>query len=232
MLTSWSQSCSRGRSLLRASLLALLLLTLAACASPPVRLQPTSTAAASARTPAPTTTVVPFPAPLNGLLGPAPTQCPVGPPLRAFTVDDTFGGGFVRGAVFAGGSPVWNLGLSAGARLQLESLAGTVTPFPYPSTKVMWIVGPSYHQPVTLSGHELSTGAPVWFDLSAVGSGPGAPMTQAALDPTNPNRGETTNASGVWHIWGILLYFFSAGCYQITASWAGGSWQVVVAVGR
>jgi hypothetical protein len=56
-------------------------------------------------------------------------------------------------------------------------------------------------------------------------------MTRAVLDPATPNRGWTTNATGRWNIWGILLYFFRAGCYQIDAAWAGGSWQVVVAVG-
>jgi hypothetical protein len=137
-------------------------------------------------------------------------------------------GSFVGDAVFVGRSPVWNLGLTPGQSLPLP-----VTPFTYPGTKIMWIVGPEYHQPVILSGHDLSTGAPVWFDLGAnvAGGGPGNPMTRAVLDPTNPNRGETTNASGIWNIWGILLYFFTAGCYQIDAAWAGGSWQVVVAVG-
>ena len=135
--------------------------------------------------------------------------------------------------MFVGRSPVWNLGLNTGASLALESSPGQpVTPSPYPATKVMWIVGPSYHQPVTLSGHELATGAPVWFDLSAVGSGPGSPLTTAVLNPAAPNRGDTGTASGTWNIWGILIYFFSAGCYQITAAWTGGSWQVVVAVGR
>lgn len=225
-----STSCSLGPSLTRVSMLALLV-ALAACASPTVRTQPPPTPAS---TPSPTATSVPFPAPLTGLLGHAPTNCPAGPPLDTFTIDDTFGGGFTGGDVFVGRSPVWNLGLNTGASLQLESFAGTATPTPspYPLTKVMWIVGPNYHQAVTLSGHELATGAPVWFDLSAVGSGPGNPMTMAVLDPAQPNRGDTGNASGTWNIWGILLYFFSSGCYQITAAWAGGSWQVVVAVGR
>jgi hypothetical protein len=231
-----STFCSLGRSLTRVSLL-VLLVTLVACAIPTVRRQPTPTLASTpaptvASTPAPTVTAGPFPSPLTGLLGPTPTHCPAGPPLVTFTIDATFGGGFVGGDVFAGRSPVWTTGLNAGASLQLESFAGTVTPSPYPLTKVMWIVGPNYHQPVMLSGHELSTGAPVWFDLSAVGSGPGNPMTRAVLDPAAPNRGDTGNARGTWNIWGILIYFFSAGCYQIDAAWASGSWQVVFAVGR
>ena len=73
----------------------------------------------------------------------------------------------------------------------------------------MWIVGQNYHQPVILSGHEFSTGAPVWFDMHAIGSSPGDPMTSAVLDPAVPNRGSTTNASGLWNIWGdpaLLLH--------------------------
>lgn len=203
-----STSCSLGQSLTGVSLLALLV-TLAACASPTVRTQPTST-------------------PANA---PSPTKCPAGPPLDTFTIDATFGGGFTGGDVFVGRSPVWNLGLNTGESVSLESFpAQTVTSSSYLSTKVMWVVGPNYHQPVTLTGHDLSTGAPVWFDLSAVGSSPGNPMRTAVLDPANPNRGDTDNARGTWNIWGILLYFFAAGCYQITAAWSGGSWQIVVAV--
>ena len=67
-----------------------LLVTLAACASPTVRSQPTPTLA-STSTPAPTVTAGPFPAPLTGLLGPAPTQCPAGPPLDTLSFD---GGAF------------------------------------------------------------------------------------------------------------------------------------------
>ncbi len=217
-----STFCSPGRSLRRVSLL-VLLVTLAACASSTVRRQPIPTLA-STSTPAPTVASGPFPAPLTGLLGPAPTQCPAGPPLDTLSFA---GGGFSGNAVFVGRSPIWNLGINSGENQQL-----VVIPTGYPSTKVMWIVGPNYHQPVTLSGHELSTGAPVWFDLSSPGgSSPGDPMTRAVLDPAAPNRGATTNASGRWNIWGILLYFFRAGCYQIDAVWASGSWQIVVAVG-
>jgi hypothetical protein len=174
---------------------------------------------------------VPFPA-LTGALGPLPTSCPAGPQLATFSIDATFGGGFVAGDVFTGRSPVWNLGLTTGQRWQLESSQGTVTPSPHPGIKIMWIVGPNYHQPVTLSGHELATGGPVWFDLGGVAESPGDPMAAAVLDPTAPNRGSTTNATGSWNIWGIVLYFFAAGCYQIDADWAGGSWQLVLAVGR
>ena len=130
---------------------------LAACASPTVRTQPTPTLAATA---------VPFPSPHTGLLGPAPKSCPAGPPLDTFTIDATFGGGFVGGDVFVGRSPVWNLGLNTGESLPLESFPGQpATPSSYPGTKILWVVGPNYRQPVTLSGHELSTGVPVWFDL-------------------------------------------------------------------
>ncbi len=223
-----STPCSLGHLLRRVSLLALLL-TITACASPTVRTQPHPTPDS---TPSPTATSVPFPSPLTSLLGPAPTHCPAGPQLATFTIDDMFGGGFVGGDMFVGRSPVWTLGLYPGARVSLEPVTGTATPSPYPSIKVMWIVGPNYPQPVTLSGHELSTDAPVWFDLSPVGNGPGNPVTMAVLDPAAPNRGDTRNASGLWNIWGILLYFFASGCYQITAAWAGGSWQMVIAVGR
>ncbi|HEU5441882.1 MAG TPA: hypothetical protein VFU88_21560 [Ktedonobacterales bacterium] len=205
-----------------ASLIALVVL--AACAQTAVQVPPRPRTIAT-----PTETAMPLPSSVSGLLGPAPTNCPAGPPLSSMAIDEQFGGGFVGGDVFSGQAPVWNLGLNPGMSLSLES-NGQVE---WPSTKVMWIVGPDFNRPVTLSGHELTTGAAVWFSLD--GSHP--ETTSPLLDPSAPNRGSTNREQGIWHIWGILIYFLHAGCYELDASWTSGAggtdgWHLIVAAGR
>lgn len=212
------------RAALLAGLASLVTLgSLAGCAQTTAHVPPPRPTATS------TATAEPLPSPVSGLLGPAPKSCPPSPPLSSMTIDDGFGGGFTGGDVFIGQSPVWNLGLSPGMSLSLDSNGQT----PWPLTKVMWIVGPDFNQPVTLSGHELTTGAPIWF-----GKDSEQPQTtHEVLDPSAPNRGGTNHEQGVWHIWGILIYFLRAGCYELDASWTNGAggaggWHMILAAGR
>jgi hypothetical protein len=213
----------RGTRLMRMAFLAALV-SLAACTQTTVQVPPRPRTIAT-----PTETAMPLPSSVSGLLGPAPTNCPAGPPLSSMTIDEQFGGGFVGGDVFIGQAPVWNLGLNPGMSLSLES-NGQVE---WPSTKVMWIVGPDFNRQVVLSGQELTTGTPVWF-----GKDSEQPQTtHEVLDPSAPNRGSTNHEQGVWHIWGILIYFLHAGCYELDASWANSSggtdgWHLIVAAGR
>jgi hypothetical protein len=191
------------------------------------------TSAPAHRPPQQTSPVTPQvqPTPVTGLLGPAPTRCPLSSShLSTMKTTANFGGGFSAGVVFQGTSPVWEtgFGLFPGGTLHLNANG----PTPWPSTKIMWVVGPNYMQPVTLQGRDLLSGVPVWFDLHANGSAPGSPNTLVTLDPANPNRGSTQNTAGHWNIWGILLFFTQAGCYDVQSSWAGGQWQAVIAVGR
>lgn len=214
---------------MRAAFLAALALlvalaSLAACAQTTVQLPPRPRAVAT-----PTKTAMPLPSPVSELLGRAPANCPPSPPLASMTIDEQFGGGFVGGDVFFGRAPVWNLGLSPGVSLSLESNGKTQ----WPGTKVMWIVGPDFNQPVTLSGYALTTGAPIWFGMDSAQP----QTTREVLDPSAPNRGSTNHEQGVWHIWGILIYFLRAGCYELDVSWASGpggtdGWHMILAVGR
>ena len=167
------------------------------------------------------------PTPITGLLAPAPTNClPAAPPQ---TLTGTqFGGSF--GAGFIGSSPVWQLGIGSTSAIQLDQDGAD----PLPSTKVLWLIGPNYHGVVTLGGRNLSTGAPIWFDIYPNNSTGGSDVytTRAQLNPANPNRGSTSSSRGTWNIWGIGLIFLSAGCYELDVSWTGGSWRSINAVGR
>jgi hypothetical protein len=182
--------------------------------------QPTATQPAATATTTPAARLTP----VSGLLDPAPAVCPTTLPPGSYTLPKDFGGGFVGGGDVKGSSPVWELGL--GTPLTLNAYGAT----PYPVTKVMWLVGPNYSNPVTLQGQDITDATPAWFDLT--GAGPGNATTTAVLDPNHPNRGGTDNSTGHWNIWGVEIYFQSAGCYKLTATWPEGRWSTTIAVGR
>ncbi|MGH2485615.1 MAG: hypothetical protein ACRDHE_06355, partial [Ktedonobacterales bacterium] len=105
--------------------------------------------------------------------------------------------------------------------------------------KVMWVVGPNVAQPVTLTGHDLRSGAALWFQVYPSNGVPtdnpdaiSIYTTHAVLDPAAPNRGSTDNTTGHWNIWGVGIIVLSAGCYQLDVTSASGSWTTIFAAGR
>ena len=217
--------------------LALLIVALAlpACRSSHavVHPSPTATRPSSPPTPLATQPVNQRPSPVAGLLGPAPANCATSAPPSTLNTTN-FGGGFGDGISFQGSAPAWTLGLDT--TLQLETTGASD---PYPSAKVMWVVGPNVAQPVTLTGHDLSTGAALWFQVYPSNGVPtdnpdaiSVYTTHAVLDPAAPNRGFTDNTTGHWNIWGVGIIVLSAGCYQLDVSSASGSWKMVFAAGR
>ena len=217
--------------------LLILLVICTSCGNPPS--QPsTSRTQTSSPTIAGTAPITPIPTAgsqpptANGPLGPAPTNCSASPPLQTMT-QDNFGGGFIGTVSFQGGSPAWQLGLGSDGIVHLHQ----DNVHSYSSTKVMWVVGPNYAQVVTLSGREVHTGAPLWFEIypsnsqPISSSTPSTYYTQAPLDPAAPNRGDTYNSTGHWNIWGIGIIALTAGCYELGANWSGGDWQAIYAIG-
>jgi hypothetical protein len=143
----------------------------------------------------------------------------------------SFGGGFSDGTV-NGRAPVWTLGLPSDGVLHLPPVSGGDELFP--STKVMWIVGPNQAQPVTVGGRERATGAPLWFQVYPSNSAPNmgsSYTTTLSLDPAAPNRGQTSNTAGNWSIWGIGVGAQAAGCYSLTVTSSKGAWTIELAVG-
>jgi hypothetical protein len=166
----------------------------------------------------PTVTVVststlppqPAPTPVWGLLAPPPSDCQAVAAPHRMTLSADFGAGFVGGDVVTGASPAWQFGLTSHASpLDLEPTG----PTPYPGTKVVWIVGPTYGKPVTLQGHDLRTGTPMWFALLSPGSNTAAARS-VALNPAMPNRGGTDTSAGHWNVYGVGIIFTVAGCYE------------------
>lgn len=222
-----SHTVRRIRGLPLLTLLAAMLSLLVGCSTSSATVAPTSPP--PTLTALPTGTSEPQPVPLTALLAPAPTNCTAVAPPDSFT-SSSFGGGFVGPTTFSGGAPAWNLGLST-EPLHLNDLAGGVTP--YPETKIMWVVGPDYTQPVTLSGHDTLSGAPLWFEVYAVATNaPPVYTTHAVLDPAAPNRGAAQNSTGKWSIWGVGLMALSAGCYELDVSASGAGWHTTFAIGR
>jgi hypothetical protein len=215
--------------------LLILLLVCPGCGNPPS--QPTTsrtqastpTIAGTATSTAISTTSY-TPPTANGPLGPVPTNCPASPPLQTMT-QNNFGGGFIGTISFQGGSPAWQLGLGSDGIVHLHPSRE----YSYSSTKVMWVVGPNYAQVVTLSGHDVQTGALLWFEIypsnDIIGGGASSYTTQAQLDPAAPNRGSTDNSTGHWNIWGIGIIALTAGCYELDVTWSGGGWQAIYAIG-
>lgn len=165
-----------------------------------------------------------FPPQVVSALGPPPTNCPKNPPPHALTISD-FGGGFSGSPTFHGGAPAWELGFGTDGVL---GVMGT----PYPSTKIMWVVGPNANQPVTLSGYDLRSGKPLWFEVYPPNQFGGDWYTMSAvLDPASPNRGSADNSAGHWNIWGIGIIAPAASCYQLDVTSSAGSWRTTLAAG-
>lgn len=188
----------------------------------PAQSGPQPTTAQAAATPAPTQVLPPR---VTTTLGPPPTDCPKAPPTKTLRVPD-FGGGFSGDITFLGDSPAWELGFETNG--VFAALGST-----YPSSKIMWVVGPNVNQPVTLSGQDLRNDTPLWFEMFPSNSGGGKDYftTSAVLDPSAPNRGSTDNSKGHWNIWGIGIIVSAASCYQLDVTSAAGSWHTIFAAG-
>jgi hypothetical protein len=89
--------------------------------------------------------------------------------------------------------------------------------------KVLWVLEP-LSEPVTISGHEVDTGAAITFDPSN-----GPPSDTIRLDPRDPG---TPDRRKGWTEYPSSVRFPGAGCYLIQASWTGGSWQRGFGFGR
>jgi hypothetical protein len=141
-------------------------------------------------------------------------------------------GGYSDPVELEGQPPVWEYGLFVSEPGPFYMYPSGPTSTPYPGIKVNFLVGPDYMQAVTLQGRDLLSGTPLWFDMRTNGDDPHQFTMLATLDPTHPNNGIIPTSQGQWNVWGIVLIFTHAGCYDLQVSWAGGAWQAVIAVGR
>ena len=71
----------------------------------------------------------------------------------------------------------------------------------------------------------LQTGIEAWWDIGQGDPPPNEPVRPLIMNQT-PNRDSPQKG------WGVGLYFPQAGCYAMQASWPGGQWRLLFAVGR
>jgi hypothetical protein len=191
---------------------------------------PTTTRVATA-TATSTATIGPQPhhTPVAGLLDPAPTNCPSAPPLQ--TREFAHFGGFSGAVTLHGGGRAWIAGPYYDQLVPTLHLNGQGYT-PWPSTKLIWEAGPNVSQPVHVTATELRTGA-LGYWYFKVREEQAAP--ELVLDPEAPTATAADyhgSPETGWQEWGAGLLLLSAGCYEVVATWPGGSWRTVVAAGR
>jgi hypothetical protein len=158
---------------------------------------------------------------VSGRLGSAPTTCP-GPKPHLKRVTPSV-------APAIGREPVWG---AFYARLDPKTGALHMGGGNVPRTrygwrdKVIWLVGSHHKGVIRLRGHNVTTGSALRFKVLLSGQG----VTTVGLlnhgkpgAVTNPGEPKTFPSS---------IYFPKAGCYALNARWGGGSWRLVVGLGR
>lgn len=165
------------------------------------------------------TTTAPRPDPARRL-GPAPGTCPAPrPPQQLVNLAD-YGN-------LIGSAPVW-AGLYArfdprrgGYRIHRDA----------PRTgygwriKVLWVAEDDVGGAVRVVATAISGRSRLWFN---VGARDPRPRPQATLDPANPGVPPT----GDYVEFPSYVFIPRAGCYGVDVSWPGGSWRLVIGLGR
>ena len=86
--------------------------------------------------------------------------------------------------------------------------------------KGLWIMSGSIAGVVTIEGGRQDTG-----NVLQIALGTNPPDASVQLDPLYP--GIPPQRPG-WLEWPSYLYFTTTGCYEMTASWEGGSWMMTI----
>ncbi len=100
----------------------------------------------------------------------------------------------------------------------------------WPGTKIIWEVGPSFTQTVSVRVTNLATGELSWWDTGE-GSPPPAHVSQILTLDTNQPTYHGSPEPG-WREWGSYLYFSQAGCFAMDVTWPGGHWRIFFGVGH
>jgi hypothetical protein len=91
--------------------------------------------------------------------------------------------------------------------------------------KVLWVLGPSATAVVELTGVNVRTREPIWFEVSDGGR----PAPSATLDPATP--GAVSEPGSPWKEFPSHLYFPSAGCYRLHVESVDGGWDLAFGFG-
>jgi hypothetical protein len=91
------------------------------------------------------------------------------------------------------------------------------------SIKLAWFVTEAYEGEVELQGFNIADDSPIYFEFND------GPTTSATLNPAQP--GAFVEELEGWAFFPSYVWVSKAGCYQLQASWDGGLWQQIIAVG-
>lgn len=157
---------------------------------------------------------------------PPPGSCAM-PVSKPVDIPMGSGGQFIT-AWGMGNAPLWLVGLGAPPPWYQLPDAGFIVSGSYepPATvmppgnviNVLWLMDPNRPQQVTVRGHNVDNGS----DLLFQGANDRQPAKETTFRP-GPGAGK-----GTVHMWWTSVIYTQPGCYEITASWASGSWTVRV----
>lgn len=214
------------RTRLYACVLMLMLLLLPACSStahvPP---HPTATATPSpTATATPSATPIPGPLPAIEPLSAPPSSCPATQAPQTLDFPNGFGS-YSGGIHLVGGAMVWIPAPSFPTVVHLEPRGATS----WPTLAIVWELGPDASEAVSVQATNTQTGAVLWW---VHGAPPDLASQTLVLDADVPGPAIYTGVPAAgWQEFESSLLIPQAGCYALTASWAGGSWHVVFAAG-
>jgi hypothetical protein len=152
------------------------------------------------------------------LLGQAPKNCPV-TTARPQVV-------FSQLSPVLGTAPVWATWPSVPNVFRGTPDPGLyVAPYGWAMTKVVWEVGPSYSDAVSIRGEDIFDHTPLLVQFLN-----DTPTADAVLDPQHPDHPVSVVGSD-WREWGSYIMPPKAGCYTMRVSWPTGHWAVTFAFG-
>jgi hypothetical protein len=134
-----------------------------------------------------------------------------------------------------GAGPAWTGGILAYKQVPLALIwsSGEDSQTHYQNGwehKLLWVVATTLHGSVTISGINLSTGAPLYPDAEyAEASSTPASLVLEPEDPTVMSQ--DANRDAQWTQFPGALTVPGAGCYLLKAVWPGGSWHMIFAAG-
>jgi hypothetical protein len=207
----------------------LVALLLAGCASGSV-VAPGATPSAASGGTSTTVTLTPITRPLAA----PPQNCAITPPPQQMHLDHLGDNSNVQ---LFGGGVFWVYDFFYQSVVHMGQFGNNGG---WPFQKIVVEVGPNYDQPVTLRLRNLETGALTWWTDA---QSPPEAATQTPVPNPQTNTESVGNVPGEpdvphgapdpgWKEWGVFPLYYVAGCYRLEASWAGGSWQSVFAVGN
>ncbi|PWT76552.1 MAG: hypothetical protein C5B60_04020 [Chloroflexi bacterium] len=168
-------------------------------------------------------------------VGPAPAKCSQESPALTVDGNPSVGMAIGKAPVLVGGfrGPYATLpvGPAASANLNDSGWTAPYTLYGWPAF-IELIVHTGVTGPVTLSGRDAHTGYPLWFGfvMAGVWGAPHEVTPTFSLDPGNPAI-PAGGSGGLEQFWYGYAFLPGAGCYTLSTSWPGGSWQITVSAG-